>query len=77
MAKPKKPSAPRQLRYVRRAVGGKGSAKKRERGNARWALVVPRQAGLCGGSYYKREAILDALSDERVAEIDWWLATSG
>ncbi|CAK9066306.1 unnamed protein product [Durusdinium trenchii] len=30
-----------------------------------------QQAGLCGGSYYKREAILDALSDERVAEIDW------
>lgn len=30
-----------------------------------------QQAGLCGGSYYRREAILDALSDERVAEIDW------
>ena len=29
------------------------------------------KAGLCGGSYYRREAILDALSDERVAEIDW------
>ncbi|CAK9064665.1 unnamed protein product [Durusdinium trenchii] len=35
-----------------------------------------KKLGLCGGSYYKREAILDALSDERVAEIDWWLATS-
>jgi hypothetical protein len=31
------------------------------------------QAGLCGGSYYKREAILDALSDERMAQLDWTL----
>eukprot|EP00435_Cladocopium_sp_Y103_P031330 s3229_g7.t3 len=30
-----------------------------------------QQAGLCGGSYYKREAILDALSDERMAQLDW------
>jgi len=30
-----------------------------------------QQAGLCGGSYYRREAILDAFSDDRVAEIDW------
>ncbi|CAL1146351.1 unnamed protein product [Cladocopium goreaui] len=30
-------------------------------------------AGLCGGSYYKREAILDALSDERMAQLDWTL----
>eukprot|EP00434_Breviolum_minutum_P021461 symbB.v1.2.018939.t1/scaffold1487.1/size223630/9 len=30
-----------------------------------------QQAGLCGGSYYKREAILDALSDERVSQLDW------
>ena len=29
------------------------------------------EAGLCGGSYYKREAILDALSDERVSQLDW------
>ena len=34
------------------------------------------EAGLCGGSYYRREAILDALSDERVAEIDWRLDVS-
>ena len=39
------------------------------------------EAGLCGGSYYKREAILDALSDERVAQLDWtpdrWMVEKG
>jgi len=28
-------------------------------------------AGLAGGAYFKREAILDAFSDESVAKIDW------
>ncbi|CAJ1396082.1 unnamed protein product [Effrenium voratum] len=30
-----------------------------------------QQAGLCGGSYYRTAAILDAFSDENVAKIDW------
>jgi len=29
------------------------------------------QAGLAGGSYFRREAILDAFSDENVMKIDW------
>ena len=33
--------------------------------------AMTTEAGLCGGSYYKREAILDALSDERVSQLDW------
>jgi len=33
------------------------------------------KAGLCGGSYYRLEAVLDTFSDESVNRIDWnWLA---
>ncbi|CAK9097892.1 Peptidyl-prolyl cis-trans isomerase A [Durusdinium trenchii] len=28
-------------------------------------------SGLCGGAYFKREAILDALSDESMMKLDW------
>eukprot|EP00931_Biecheleriopsis_adriatica_P021845 TRINITY_DN14174_c0_g1_i1.p1 TRINITY_DN14174_c0_g1~~TRINITY_DN14174_c0_g1_i1.p1 ORF type:complete len:374 (+),score=56.65 TRINITY_DN14174_c0_g1_i1:56-1177(+) len=28
-------------------------------------------AGLCGGSYYRTEALLDALADDKVTAIDW------
>jgi len=28
-------------------------------------------SGLCGGAYFKREAILDALSDETMMKLDW------
>jgi len=29
------------------------------------------EAGLCGGSYYRTAAVLDAFSDESIARIDW------
>lgn len=32
---------------------------------------ISMQAGLAGGSYFRREAILDAFSDEHMAEVDW------
>lgn len=48
-------------------VEGLASAK---RPGFRWTRTA-MESGLCGGSYFRREAILDAFSDEAVAAIDW------
>ncbi|CAE7255264.1 ppiA [Symbiodinium pilosum] len=36
----------------------------------RWS-AESMQAGLCGGAYFRTEAVLDAFSDENVMQIDW------
>eukprot|EP00434_Breviolum_minutum_P021458 symbB.v1.2.018936.t1/scaffold1487.1/size223630/6 len=43
---------------------------KERRPGFRWTREN-QEAGLCGGSYYRTAAVLDAFSDENVAKIDW------